>query len=393
VSTDSLFSHDRIDMSVLRRRAYNLRWATLPPDCIALTASEPDFPVASEITDAIRDYVAAGYLNYGSEPGLPEFRNAAANAARERWGLDWGPESILATDSGAAALFTTARFALDPGDDAIVFDPVDFLFGAAVRAARANVVYSPVDPHTGEFDLDAVGSVVTPRTKLLCICNPHNPLGRVMTKDELEAVAAVAVEHDLWILSDHIWSDVVYEPAKHVSVSSLGPEIAKRTITAFGFSKSYGLAGLRIGFLVAHPDVMPELYEASLAPTTAFGAATISQIAATAALERADAWFQAFLAHLRTVRDYSVERLNAMSGVSCINPEATYLLFPDISSFGMTSTEMSDYLLEKGRVAVVPGITRWFGPGSEGHIRIPFATSHEIMRDGLDRIENALHAL
>jgi aspartate/methionine/tyrosine aminotransferase len=393
MNTLELFTHQQVDASILRRRAYNHRWATIPPDCLALTTAEPDFPVAPEITTAIQDYVECGYLPYAPPEGLPEFRSAAARAARERWGMDWGPESILATDSAAAALFIAARFALSAGDEALIFDPVDFLFGAAVRAAGATPVASPVDPATGRFDFGQLRQRVTPATRMICICNPHNPIGRVLTEEELAEMATLAVEHDLWILSDEIWSDIVYPPARHTSVTSLGPEIARRTITAFGFSKSYGMSGLRVGFLVAHPEVTNKLVEASLAPTTATGVATISQIAAVAALEQAGGWLDAFVVHLRGVRDYAVGRLNAMPGVRCTSPQGTYLLFADVRGLGMGTDELVDYLMQEGRVSIVPGGKRFFGPGSEGYVRISFATSMDLIQDGLDRIDNALSRL
>jgi aspartate/methionine/tyrosine aminotransferase len=388
----SLFADDRVNIARLRERAYNLRWAMQPPDVIPLTAGDPDFPVAVEIREAIKTYVDSGVLSYGPAEGLPEFKRAVARVMVERKGIPCTPDLVLPADSAAAAMFLIARWACQPGDEAIIFDPVDFLFGQAVDAAGGKRVYSSVDKATGAFDIDGLPGLITPRTRLLCLCNPHNPLGRVMTRKELLAIGELAVEHDLVIMADEIWSDIVYQPHRHTSMASLGPEIARRTTSVSGLSKSFGLAGLRVGFLVA-PDaqVYEELVQASLMRTTAVGVTTVSQVAATAAYEQCWYWLDAFVAHLQQVRDYAVHRLNTMPGITCCEPQGTYLLFPDIKGLGMGSQALTQYLLEKARVAVVPGLPRWFGPGADGNIRICFSTSFSIITEALDRIEAALH--
>jgi aspartate/methionine/tyrosine aminotransferase len=386
-----LFADERVKLDLLRKRAYNGRWAMQPPDVIPLTAADPDFPVALEIREAVKAYVDDGLLGYGPVEGLPEFREAAARMVSERKRIPCSPDVILPTDSAAAGMFLIARYALEPGDEAIVFDPVDFLFGQAVDAAGGKRVYSPVDKQARTFDLDGLRGLITRRTRLICVCNPHNPLGRVMTREELTAIGHLAVENNLTIMSDEIWSDIVYAPYQHISMASLSPEIAERTLTIFGLSKTFGLAGLRVGLVVApNPEVYERLIELSRARTTAAGVTTVSQIAAIAAYEKSWYWADAFLAHLREMRDYAAGRLNAIPGVTCPTPQGTYVLFPDITGLGMGSREAADYLLEKAKVAVVPGLPRWFGPGAEGSIRLCFSTSRGILTEALDRIERAL---
>jgi aspartate/methionine/tyrosine aminotransferase len=312
----------------------------------------------------------------------------------ERKGINCSPDVILPTDSAAAAMFLIARYACKPGDEAIIFDPVDFLFGQSVDVAGGKRVYCPVDKRTGTFDLDELRKLITPRTRMIGLCNPHNPVGRVMTREELLAIGELAVEHHLVIMADEIWSDIVYPPYEHVSIASLSPEIAERTISVFGFSKTFGLAGLRIGFLVAPSrHVYEELVEASLVRTTAAGVTTVSQVAAQAAYEQCWYWVESFVKHLEQVRDYAVERLNKMNGITCHKPQGTYVLFPDITELGLSSQETVDYLLARARVAVVPGIPRWLGPGAEGNIRICYSTSFGILTEALDRMEAALEAL
>jgi len=391
--SDPLFSDDAVRFDLLRQRAFNLRWATTDPDVIPLTAADPDFPIAACIRDAITAYTAGGVFSYGPPEGLPSFREAAARVQRERRG--WRgcePGHILPTDSAASAMFVAAKALLGPGDEALIFDPVDFLFAASVESAGATPVRCPVDAATGAFDLDALRARISPRTRMLALCNPHNPLGRVMRRDELEAVAALALEHDLWIMSDEVWCDIVHAPHEHLSIAALGPEIAARTLGVYGFSKTFGLAGLRVGYLAApNRDLQQRLLTTSQAPTTAYGVSTLSQVAAQAAYAHAWPWAERFLAHLVRMRDLAVSRLAAIPGLRVRAPEGTYVLFVNIEGLGRGSeADVVRLLLEQARVAVVPGLARWFGPGAEGHVRLTFCTSEGVLTEALDRIERVL---
>ena len=390
---DDRFSDDAVRFDLLRQRAFNMRWATVDPDVIPLTAADPDFPVARCIRNAIQAYTEGGVFSYGPPAGLPAFRAACARVQRERRGITGcTAEHILPTDSAASAMFVAARFALKPGDEALVFDPVDFLFAASVEAAGGVAVRTPVSANTGAFDLDALAAAITPRTRMLTVCNPHNPVGRVLSRSELEAIAELALRHDLWVLSDEVWGDVVYSPHSLTPIASLGHEIAARTLGVYGFSKTFGLAGLRVGFLAApSQQVRDELLEVSKAPTTAYGVSTLSQVAAQAAYDEAWPWFDDFLAHLHRMRDLAVERLSAIPGLSMRCPEGTYVLLVDVRGLGRgTEEEVATYLLDEARVSVVPGMARWFGPGATGHIRMTFCTSEAVLTEALDRIEAAL---
>jgi aspartate/methionine/tyrosine aminotransferase len=392
---DPRFADDAVDIATLRQRAFNLRWATLPPDVIPLTAADPDFPVAIEIREAIKRWIDGGYFSYGPAEGLPEFRAAAATMLRTRKAMTHAkPEHILAANSAAAALETAARFMLAPGDEAIISDPVDFLFMRSVEVAGGKPVRWPCDPATGRVDFDRLAELIGPRTKMIGLCNPLNPIGKVWSRTELEALVELAERHDLWILSDEIWSDIVFGEAKHVSIASLGSTAAARTITVTGLSKSFGLAGARIGLLHAGTDAAVEgLLDVSGARSTANGAATLSQVAAIAAWEHGWDWVEGFLRHLEGQRDYAVERLRSVSGLSLRPPDGCYVLFPAVRRDGHDSESIAAHLLEQYRVAIVPGAARWFGPGAEGHIRICFSTSRAILAEGLDRVVAGLDAL
>ena len=390
----SRFTDEDVPLPLLRERAYNLRWATLPPDVIPLTAADPDFAVAPCIRAAIADYARGGVFSYGPAAGLPAFRQAVAHHRFATRGHPVDPESVVAVDSAAAGMAHVARHVLNEGDEAIIFDPVDFLFGAAVEAAGGVVRRMPVCPKTGALDFDALPRLVGPRTRLLGVCNPINPVGRVLTGPELDRLGAFAVEHDLIILNDEVWSDIVYPPTPFLSLPTRHPDFADRTYTVHSFSKNFGLAGLRVGYVVA-PDRGParRLLETARAGSTMTGVSTLSQIAAIAALEQGGPWFAAFLAHLQAMRDQGVAALRAMPGVSVRVPEGTYVLFADVSALTDDVYTLCERLQNEHRVAVVPGMTRWFGPGAAGHIRICFSTAPGILQEGLRRVAAGLAAI
>jgi len=393
-NNDSIFSHQHINYKALKERAFNLRWATVANGVIPLTAADPDFIVATEISDAIQDYAKEGVFSYGPSTGLESFRVAAAAVMRERKQVNCHKDLILPIDGAASGMFIVAKMALQPGDEAIIFDPVDFLFQTSVEAAGGKVVRLPFDLKTRTFDPAQLEQLISPRTKMICVCNPHNPLGRVLSKEELTIIGKIAVENKLWIMNDEIWSDIIYSDSQFTSISTVHEWVAERTITIQGFSKTFGLAGLRIGYIVApNEKVYQQLREVSKVSTTAAGVSTLSQIAATTAYEEGWYWVDGFLGHLEKVRNYAVQRLNKMEGVHCIQPEGTYVLFVNIQAFGLSEEAMARYLLEKAKVAVVPGAAKWFGPGAVGHIRLCFSTSIDIVKAALDRIELALMQL
>ena len=389
-----LFSNDAVPLDLLSERAYNYRWAETKHGVIPLTAADPDFPVAQEIRDSITRYAQEGVFSYGPHRGLPALRTATARelTSRNYRGVD--AERILPLDSAASCMYTVARAFLKQGDEMIIFDPVDYLFEQAATHAGARVKRCPYDPETRSFRLDELESLVTDRTRMIGVCNPHNPLGRLMRKDELELLAQFARKHDLWILNDEIWSDIIFPPGRFSSFHHLPYPLRDRVITVHGFSKSFGLAGLRIGTILAPcPESYSEIVKTSHVMSTAGGASTLSQVAATTALEHCRYWVDDFVAHLSGLRDLAVQRLNAMPGVNCESPEATYLLFPDIRETGLGSDAITEYLAQNARVAVIPGSDRFFGPGAAGHIRLCFATSEKILVEALDRMDEALHSL
>jgi len=389
-----MFDPTFVNLAVLRRTAYNLRWATLPADVIPLTAADPDFPCAPPIAEAIARFAAQRYFSYGPPEGLPPFRDSMARFFQEKRGIPVTADRIFPVDSAAYGIFLTCKALLSAADSAIIFDPVDFLFRHAVESAGATAIPFPIPPGDAPVDFSQLEQLIAKNTRLICLCNPLNPTGKVFSRQELIRLGELACRNNLFILSDEIWSDIVYSPHHFVSIASLGKEIMDRTITVTGFSKSYGLAGLRIGVVAAsHSDTYQRLLKASLHQSTVHGANVISQVAATAALDECGGWLEGFLQHLHSMRDLCVGTLNTIPGWTCIPPQGCYVAFANITATGMTASQWQELLFEKGRVAVVPGLREWFGDGAAGHIRLSFATSTDILSDALDRIKTTIQRL
>lgn len=386
------FTDRDVNLPILRERAYNLRWAEQPADVIPLTAADSDFPVAPAVIEALQRYLAPGYLSYVPKLGYPSFRESISRHLKKK-DEDVPPELILPLDSAARGMYVIAETLLQPGDEAIVFDPLDYLFGQAVLAAGGTVKRFACDLRH-PVDLGEMETLITPATKMICFCNPHNPFGKVYTEAQLKTLLDLAERHDLWIMNDEIWSDIVYSDAAFLSLHAFGAEKNKRTVSVYGFSKGFGIAGLRAGCVYTQNEaVFERLMQKSHVLTTAGGIASLSQIAAEACLSEADGWAKAFLAHLEGNRDYALARLSAMPKISCHKPEATFLLFPDIRATGLDSQTFVDRLKAEGKLAVVPGSVQFFGPGSEGFIRISYATSRGILSEAMDRLDRFLHNL
>ncbi|KEF42279.1 MAG: hypothetical protein ER33_07085 [Cyanobium sp. CACIAM 14] len=387
-----MFQDDAVPLSLLRQRAHNLRWAEQPEGVIPLTAADPDFPAAPVIRQALADHASSGVFSYGPPGGLTTFREAVAGYLRQR-GAAITAEGVIAVNSAAAGLAMLARHWLAPGDEAIVWDPVDFLFAHSVRLAGGVPVLWSID-RQAPLDLEILESLVTERTRLLCLCNPHNPLGRCFSREELETIGRFCLERGIRVLSDEIWSEVVYPPHTFTSWLALEPEIARNGAVVHGFSKGFALAGLRVGYVaMADPEQAARLLRQSELPSTVDGVSTLSQVAAQAAYSTEGlAWLAAFLRHLRARRDQAVARLQTIPGLEVRTPAATYVLFVGLPAMAETVEDLVERLRREHGVAVVPGSPRWFGPGAQGHVRLCFATSAALLEEGLSRFAAGLAA-
>lgn len=389
-----LFTDDKVNFEILKERATGMRWGAVPDGVIPLTAADPDFPPARIICDKMIEYIDGGYFPYPTQTGIPGLRESIAKGQLERNRVTVNPEFILPVDSAAEALHAVAGSILGPGDEAIIFDPVDLLFGIAVRYAGAKEICYPsvYNEETGRWKLDDLEDYITPNTKMICLCNPHNPMGYLFEEADLRIIAELAEKHNLWIMNDEVWSDIVYSEKKFTSINTLGPELNKRTITCYGFSKGFALPGLRAGYIYTQSK---EAYDAvtKIVNGSSRGVDVVTQVAMKAAYDHAFGWVDAFRDHLQSVRDVVYDRFCKMPLITATKQQATFVTFPNITATGMSSAEFADWSLNHCRVAIVPGTTTWFGPRAEGHVRFCFSTSHGIINEALDRIEAGLNEL
>lgn len=391
------FDNKNVNLSALKKKAYNFRWAEVPEGMIPLTAADPDYPCAPAIKKAMSDYIEDGYFSYTPKLGLEEFNQAFVSYVKVRKNEDIKAENVLPVDSAARAMYIIAKAFLKPGDEMIVFDPCDFLFRESCLAAGAAPVYYPavLDAENRKMDLSKLEEYITDKTKMLGLCNPHNPYGLVYTKEELDYIMQICEKHNILIMNDEIWSDIIYPDAVFNSIYCLGNDRCRRVLSVFGFSKSFGLAGLRIGCVyTSDNDMFEKIVEASDVMSTAGGAASISQVAAAAAMKEAEGWLDEFINHLAGNRDFAVKYINEnIPGLHAYKPEGTYLLYVDIKELRINSAEFIEYLKMNANLAIIPGGHQFFGEQSEGYVRICIATSREILEEGLKRLKTGVESL
>lgn len=387
----SFFDDENVNLDVLKRKAYNLRWAEVEEGVIPLTAADPDFPCPPMVKQAMLDYISDGYFSYTPKTGFDDFKIALSNYVKDLKNENIPAKNVLPVDSAARAMYIVAKAFLKPGDEMIVFDPCDFLFRESCLAAGATTVYYScgIDEKKRKMDLSKLESCITEKTKMIGLCNPHNPYGLTYTKEELDYIMSLCEKYDLYIMNDEIWSDIVYPDAKFESIYCLGNERCHRVMSVFGYSKSFGLAGLRVGCVyTTNDDAFDKLVEASDVMSTAGGATSISQVAAIAAMNDSRDWGKEFIKHLTENRDYAVNFINNnIPQLHAYRPKATYLLYVDIKDLNCTAVELVDFLKKEVKLSVVPGGHNYFGNQSEGHVRICIATSKGILHEGLNRLK------
>ena len=377
---------DTVDRGFLRKRAA-LKWGRWDEEIISLSVADMDFPPPEEIKDGVIRALNEDRTPYGEYGGDPDVVEAVCEKLNRFNKIPAGSDDVHMIPGTMFAIFLSCYHALRPGDEAVICPaPVYPPFMENIGNAGGVAVFNPLDFEKDlKLDLDDLESRITPRTRLLMVSNPHNPTGRVLNREELEGIARIAEENDLLIFSDELYEDMIFE-GEHISFASLSPELFERTISAFGFSKAFGIAGFRIAYIVCRGKHMQEL-KARLHGMIVH-ADTLAQAAAKAALINGAPWLSRLMGHLKKMRDYGVERLSAIPGIWCPVPQATPFLFPNISSFGMTSREMAHYLEKNAGVIVHDGAE--YGPPGEGYIRINIATAYPVLNEAFDRIEKAL---
>ena len=352
-------------------------------DVVGFGAGEPDFSTPQHIQDAAVDAMRKGMTKYTPSSGLLVLRQAVADKFKRDLGLTFEPNQIVISCGGKHSCFNTIMALCQEGDEVIIPSPYWVSYPEMVKMAGATPVFVQGTDAT-EFKITAeqLRNAVTPRTKLLILNSPCNPTGSVYTREELKALADVCVEKDLYIMSDEIYEKLCYDGAQHVSIATISPQAAERTVIVSGLSKAYSMTGWRIG-ITAAPLVIAKAVGAMQSHSTS-NPVSFAQMGAVAALNGSQDHLSVWLQEYSKRRTYIYERLNQMPGVSCVNAKGAFYLFPNISATGMKSVEFAARLLEEEKVAVVPGIAF----GSDANIRLGYATSMQVIEKGMDRMES-----
>ncbi len=354
-------------------------------DIVHLEIGEPDFDTPPNIIKAAIKALKSGFTHYGPSAGLPEARRAFAEYITKDRGVEVGPENIVICPGAKPILFFSILALVDEGDEVIYPNPGFPIYESVINFVGGKPVPIPLrEEKNFSFDVDELRTLVSDKTKLIIINSPQNPTGGILTKKDMKAVAELADKYDAWILSDEVYSKIVYE-GKHVSIYDF-PEVKERTILLEGHSKTYAMTGWRLGY-----GVMPaKLAEAVAKLQTNSNSCTASftQIAGIEALQGPQGRSRKMVREFKARRDLIVDGLNSIPGFRCLKPKGSFYVFPNITGTGMKSKELEQFLLEKAGVAALSGTS--FGKYGEGYLRFSYANSQENIKKALDKIRAAL---
>ena len=364
------------------------KWRHYPADVLPLWVAEMDFALADAIKEAIKAHVDSDDLGYPPPNGMPGLRETVAERFERRYGVAFPLDGVVSLGSTVDGMVLGCRAFTEPGDEVLLLTPLYPPFKrVVVENGRVPV---EVELVRGEerygLDMDAVRAAVTPRTRMLMLCNPHNPVGRVFTREELERLAALAERHDLALVSDDLHADLVLD-GRHLPIAALSPEVAARTVTLYGPTKAFNVPGLKVSFAVAQdPERLERMAAAGGGLTTPPN--VLAQRATIAAYGAAEAWLDEVLDYLRGNREHLLKRVaQAMPRVKVHRPEGTYLAWLDLRAFDL-GEDVAAALAERAQVGVNDGAS--FGAGGRGFARLNFATSRPILDEALSRLERVL---
>jgi aspartate aminotransferase len=367
-------------------------------DVISFGAGEPDFDTPERIKAAAVRALQDGHTKYTEVGGIAELRAAVCAKLARDSGLAYDPGQVLVSCGAKHTLFNIAVALLNPGDEVLIPSPYWVSYPEQARLMGAVPVAVPTDERSG-FDLDPhrLRAAVTERTKLVIVNSPNNPTGAVFSRAALDAVGRLAVERDLWIVSDECYEALTFE-GRHLSIASLGAEVKARTVVVNTCSKAYAMTGWRIGYAAGPRELIGAMTDVQSQVTS--NPSSVAQWAAVEALRGPQDEVVEMAAEFDRRRRLIVDGLNTLPGVRCVMPRGAFYAFPDVSGlFGRSPTsqgrplsgsgDVAAFLLEEARVAVVPGADF----GSDAHVRLSYATSTDVIREGLTRMDAAIRRL
>jgi aspartate aminotransferase len=366
-------------------------------DVIDFASGEPDFDTPDAVKAAAQAAMQAGFTKYTASSGIEELRRAIAEKLAADQGLRYDPAQILVSCGAKHTLYNLTQALLEAGDEVIVPSPFWVSYQDQILLSDATPVFVPTQESEGyALTAEAMEGCLTVKTKAIIVNSPGNPTGATYDRETLEQVAHIAVRHDLVVISDEIYEKITYDGVKHVSIASLGAEVASRTVVVNGVSKAYAMTGWRIGYAAGPKELITAM--ANIQSQSTSNPTSISQKAAVAALRSGDAFPNQMVVEFDRRRRLMVERLNKIPGVSCRMPSGAFYAFPNVSGlFGRrheggvisSAADLAGFLLKAARIALVPGEPF----GSPAHIRLSYATSLESIARGMDRMDEAIRGL
>lgn len=355
-------------------------------DVVHLEIGEPDFDTPKNIIDAACLALNSGYTHYTPAPGIPEVRETIAEYIRSHKNVAASADDVVIVPGGKPIMFFSIMATVNPGDEVIYPNPGFPIYESVIRFVGGKPVPIPLrEENQFRLDVQELAQLITPKTKMLIINSPGNPTGGVLTSEDVKAIADLVRGKEILVLSDEIYDRIVYGDTHPLSIASL-PGMKDWTIILDGFSKTYAMTGWRLGYGVMHPEISARIAQLMVNSNSCTSAFT--QMAGKEALTGPQDEVDTMVAEFKRRRDIMVNGLNSISGVSCILPEGSFYVFPNLKSFGKDCKEIADYLLNDAGVACLGGTA--FGSYGEGYLRFSYANSVANIQKALERIETAL---
>ncbi|MEW6412823.1 MAG: pyridoxal phosphate-dependent aminotransferase [Candidatus Zixiibacteriota bacterium] len=352
---------------------------------IHLQIGEPDFDTPQNISEAGVKALWDGQTHYSSSGGVMLARQTIADYYRNERKMDIGPENVIIMPGAKPVIYTALCAAVNEGDEVIIPNPGYPTYESVVNYLGAKPVFVDLlEEKDFRFDVEQLKELITPKTKMIVINSPQNPTGGMLAQSDLEGIYELAEKHDLWILTDEIYSRIVYD-TKFLSIATI-PGAMERTIIVDGMSKTYAMTGWRLGYGIMPKKMADYLF--TMAVNNFSGTCTFAQYALIEALTGPQGSVQKMVAEFHRRRDVIVEGLNKMEGISCLNPVGAFYVFPNITKTGLTSQQFADLMLQEAGVAILAGTC--FGSNGEGYVRFSYANSVENIQEALNRIWKTL---
>lgn len=387
-----MFDFDRV---IERRGTHAMKWDAIKarsgleaPDALPMWVADMDFAAPPGVTEALKEEIERATHGYYADTGSWAEALCAWMAKRHDLVLD--PGSVSPTPGIVSGLGLILQAVTEPGDEVILFPPAYHAFRKIIQANDRQILDAELIQTNGRYqmDLDALRQKLTARSKIVFFCSPHNPGGTVWFADEIRALAAFCIEHDLILVSDEIHCDLVFEGADHVPTMTAAPEVADRLISCFAATKTFNLAGAHVGACIVTNPALKKKLDARINASGLSSYPSFGMIATEAAWRTGEAWLDGLLPYLSDNRDLLDQRIEAAApGARSMRLDATYLAWVDFSGTGLSEEDVADRVKHQARIFASPG--EQFGPGGETWLRFNFATPRPILDEALQRLDDA----